>query len=225
MKRLGGCECGGGGGTPRWMSSPIQEVAQYSPLLALARAWRVPFAPFVLSVRSTFTSADTTVLPTQGLENGQGRITQISVCDRLVFEIDQPNSFPGSIFKNESDYYFQMQSGISATINVDGAPRYAVAPFFTPLRTLMDIVSNQAWPMGWILTYTQGINMAFQAEIPLPSLPATIIASYRLWQPYGTDEFVSMSNGQAFTQLFKIYANDAEMTAALNLAQTAPVGR
>src|ERR1700734_388157 len=148
MKRLGGCSCGASsGGTPAWMSAPIQDVAQYSPLLALARAWRVPFAPYVLSVRATFSDADVTVLPTVGLENGQGRITQISVCDRLVFEIDQPESFPGSIFKNERDHYFQMQSGISATINVYGAPRYAVAPFFTPLRTLMDVVSNQAWPM------------------------------------------------------------------------------
>jgi hypothetical protein len=223
---MSGCGCSSGGSAPRWMTAPIQEVAQYSPLLALARAWRVPFAPFVLSCRATFASANVTVLPNVSLENGQGRITQISVVDSLKFSVQQPASFPGNIFKNQSDDEFKQNSGISAKINVDGAPRYAVAPFFTPIETLADVIGNApAWPMGWILTYTQTIQMEFQAEIPLPSLPTTIIASYRLWQPYGTDEFVSMSNGQAFTQLFKLYANDADMTAALNMAQNAPVGR
>jgi hypothetical protein len=212
--------------TPRWMTAPIQEVAQYSPLLALARAWRVPFAPFLLSCRATFSSADVTVLPTVGLENGQGRITQISVVDSLLFSLQQPGSFSGNIFKNQSDNQFKQNSGIQATINVDGAPRYAVAPFFTPLETLEDAIGNAPqFPMGWILTYTQGINMAFQATIPLPSLPTTIIATYRMWQPYGTDEFVSMSNSQAFTELFKIYSGNTEMTAMLNTAQQAPVGR
>lgn len=212
--------------TPRWMTAPIQEVAQYSPLLALARAWKVPFAPFLLSVRATFSSADVTVLPTVSLENGQGRITQISVVDDLIFSILQPTSFPGNIFKNQSDNQFKQNSGIQATINVDGAPRYAVAPFFTPIETLADVIGNAPqFPMGWILTYTQTINMAFQVTIPLPSLPCNIVATFRLWQPYGTDEFVSMSNSQAFTQLYKIYANDPEMTASLNQAQNAPVGR
>jgi hypothetical protein len=67
--------------------------------------------------------------------------------------------------------------------------------------------------------------MEFQATIRLPSLPLTITASFRMWQPYGTDEFVSMSNGQAFNELFSIFASDKEMTAALQLAKNAPVGR
>jgi hypothetical protein len=218
--------CGCNSSAPRWMTAPIQEVAQYSPLLALARAWKVPFAPFVLSCRATFDDADITILPNIAIENGQGRITQISVVDRLIFTIQQPESFPGSVFKNQSDAEFKQNSGISATINIDGAPRYAVAPFFTPLDTLSDVIGNApAFPMGWILTYTQTIMMAFNAEIPLPSLPTTIIASYRMWQPYGTDEFVSMSNSQAFAELMRIYANDTDMTNALLLAKNAPVGR
>jgi len=208
------------------MTAPIQEVAQYSPLLALARAWKVPFAPYILSARATFTSPDVNVKPTVALENGQGRITQISVVDSLKFTFQQPSSFPGNIFKNQSDDEFKQNSGISAKMNVMGAPRYAVAPFFTPLETLADVIGNSpAWPMGWILTYTQSVEFDFQAEVPLPSLPLTVIASLRLWQPYGTDEFVSMSNGQAFKELLAIYAADPEMTAALTTAQAAPVGR
>lgn len=208
------------------MTAPIQEVAQYSPLLALARAWKVPFAPFILSCRATFSSADVTVLPSVALENGQGRITQISVVDDLMFSVLQPASFPGNIFKNQSDTEFKKNSGIQCTLDVDGAPRYAVVPFFTPIETVADVIGNAPqFPMGWILTYTQTVRMAFQASIPLPSLPVMITASLRLWQPYGTDEFVSMSNSQAFQQLYKIYANDSEMTAALAQAQNAPVGR
>jgi len=221
---MSGCGCSSS--APRWMTAPIQEVAQYSPLLALARAWRCPFAPYLLSARATFTDADVTVIPTVSLENGQGRITQISVVDSLKFTFQQPESFPGNIFKNQSDDEFKQNSGISAKMNVMGAPRYAVSPFFTPIETLADAIGNSpAWPMGWILTYTQSVDFDFQAEVPLPSLPLTIIATLRLWQPYGTDDFVSMSNSQAFAQLFKLYANDAEMTAALSMAQSAPVGR
>jgi hypothetical protein len=221
---MSGCCCNSN--APRWMTAPIQEVAQYSPLLALARAWKVPFAPFVLSCRATFTDPDTTVLPNVSLENGQGRITQISVVDSLKFTFQQPQSFPGNIFKNQSDDEFKQNSGISTKINVDGAPRYAVCPFWTPIETAAGVIGNAAaWPMGWILTYTQTIQMEFNAEIPLPSLPTTVIASYRLWQPYGTDEFVSMSNSQAFAELMKIYANDSDMTNALILAKNAPVGR
>ena len=222
---MSGCGCSSGG-SPRWMTAPIQEVAQYSPLLALARAWKVPFAPFVLSARATFTDADVNVLPTVPLENGQGRITQISVVDSLKFTVQQPAAFPGNIFKNQSDDEFKQNSGLSAKMNIMGAPRYAVSPFFTPIDLLADVIGNSpAWPMGWILTYTQSVEFDFQAEIPLPSLPLTIIATLRLWQPYGTDEFVSMSNGQAFKELFNIYKSDADMTAALQVAQNAPVGR
>jgi hypothetical protein len=221
-KTLAGC----GDMTPTWMVAPVQQIAQYSPLLALARAWRVPFAPFVLNIAGTFSDPSVTVLPTVSLQGGQTRLTQLTVMDRMAFEIYQPSSFPGSIFKNQSDVAFKENSGIEATLNVNGAPRYAVAPFFTPIEALCDSVSNApSWPMGWILGNTQSLEMQFQAAIPLPVLPTMVTVTFRMWQPVGTDEFVGMTNGQAFAELFKIYANDPDMIAGLTLAQTAPVGR
>jgi len=223
---IGCASCGSSGGSASagFLTVPIEDAAQWSPQLALARAWKVPWAPYLLSCRATFSDPSITTLPTVSLENGKTRLTQVSIVDRLVFQIDQPNAFDGNVFKPQSDFYFGLQSGIEATLNVDGAPRYAVAPFQTPIRTLAAMVA-EAWPHGWVLGHTQTINMAFFATITLPSLPTTVIATYRMWQPVGTDEFVDMTAGQARAELRKIFNNNAAMMAVLDRADSAPVGR
>jgi hypothetical protein len=212
-----------GGGT--WQTAPIEVVAQYNPQLALIRAWRVPMAPWILNVRATFTDPSVTVIPTVSLENGQGRLQQVSVVDKLDFTIDQPAAFAGNIFKPQSDFYAQGMLGLQAKLNVDGAPRYAVAPFFTPLGALSTFVKSESWPMGWVLTYTQTIVMDFQATIPLPSLPLTVTASLKMWQPVGTDEFVNMNNSTAFAELRKIYKDNSDVIAALDVAQNSGISR
>lgn len=224
-KVLGCASCAGGAmSASNWATAPIGLVAQFSPLLALARAWKIPFAPYLLSVRGTFTDADVTVLPSAALENGQGRIDQITVVDQVVFNINQPTAFAGSIFKTQSDFFFRQQSGIECTLDVDGAPRYGVAPFFTPINAVADMLAED-WPMGWVLTYNQGIRMAFQSTIPLPSLPTTVIATFRMWQGVGADILIGMTVPQAWDRLRTIYAGDADMLAQLDVAQNAPVGR
>jgi len=208
---------GGQAGRPRILGATPQAAAQYSPQLALAIAQGVPFAPYLLNVRSSFTDPATTILQPATLENGQTRIIQPSVCDGMFLHIDAPNNFPGTQLKPFTDWFFTRQSGIQANLYVTGAPRYAVADFPTPIDTLCAMI-NERWPFGWVLGYTQSISMQFFATTPLPPLPVTVTVSFRLWQPAGTDEFISMTSEQAFAGL-------QAMGVDTSAYQNAPVGR
>jgi hypothetical protein len=197
---MGGANVGG------WRCMDLTELAAMSPQLALARAWGVVFAPYVLSAKATFTDPAVSDIPNVGLEGGiadqRATITRVSVVDRLVFEVLQPNAFAGAQLKSVSDYFFRYTTGISATLDVVGAPRYAVAPFFTPIETLAAMV-NEGWPSGWIIEYTQSIKMAFHTDIPLPSLPTKVTATFRMWQPVD-DRFITMTNNTARLELEKL---------------------
>lgn len=217
-----GCDTGGGTGDAWWTSAPIQKVAQFNPILALARARRVPFAPWILPLTATFTSNDPVVIPSSTLANGQGRVDQITIVDSVRYTVDQPNAFAGSIFKAQSDYFFAQQSGLQCKIDVDGAPRYGVVPFFTPLKDALEFIGRK-WPQGWVLTYNQSIRMAFQITTPLPSVPVTVTVSYCMWQGVGADWLVNMTVPAAWAELKRIYANNADMLAALDMAQNSPV--
>jgi len=200
-----------------WRGLTPQAMAQYSPQIALAIAQGCPFAPYLLNVRASFTDSTVTVLAPATLENGNARIDQPSVVDALMLHIDAPNQFPGTQFKPLTDWFYTRQSGIQATLDVTGAPRYSVAPFFTPIDTLATMIT-ESWPFGWVLGHTQGIAMQFQATTPLPPLPVNITISFRLWQPMGTEEFVDMTSMQAFQAL-------AAMGIDVSMYQNAPVAR
>jgi hypothetical protein len=182
------------------MDAGISELAGYSPQIALARAKGVQFAPYLLNCRATFTDTTTTTLNPSSLEGGQGAINQPSIIDRITYEIDAPNSFAGNVFKPEHDFFYQRQSGISATLAVQGAPRYTISPYFTPLSTLLASLS-EGWPCGWVLNYNQTIVMQFQQSIPVESTPTSVIVTFRMWQPVGTDEFQMMTATDARNQL------------------------
>lgn len=198
-----------GAGSPRpgFGGVNIFDLAQYSPQIAYARMKGVQFAPFLLSIRNTFNDS-TPVSQVQSLENGASPIVQPSICDQVVYSVTAPNAFPGSVWKPQYDYYYQRQSGITATLNVTGAPRYAFAEFFTPLDTLLSQFMD-AWPAGWVLGYTQNIQMQFQQTIPVPTTPTNIVVTFRLWQPIGTDDFQMMSAQEARNRLKSEFNIDA----------------
>jgi hypothetical protein len=178
-------------------------VQQYldagSPRLALAKAWGVPLAPYLINVRATFPDVDTLDVPNVGSDV---KIVQDTLVDALVVRVTNDNT-PQNVFQPQSDFFFgSFQSGIEATLDVMGAPRYAVAPKFTPLSTLADTISGVShWPHGWVLTYQQQLFMSFHSRIaPLPFSPVTVICTYRGWVPVG-EAFVQMTNREAFTRL------------------------
>jgi hypothetical protein len=173
-------------------------LAAGSPRLALAKAWGVPLAPYLINVRATFPDVDTTDVPDVGSDV---KIVQDTLIDGLVIRITNDNT-PQNVFQPQSDYFFNFQSGLEATLDVQGAPRYGVAPKFTPLSTLADVVNGNAkWPAGWILTYQQQLFMSFHSRVsPLPFSPLTVVCTYRGWVPVG-EMFVQMTNREAFIRL------------------------
>jgi len=199
MVGLGSSKPVGMGG---WSSSDILAAAQTSPQIALAKARNIPFAPYLLNIANTFTDSTTLTSQPQSFQGGQQRLDQVSVVDSMMFQIDGPQAFIGSQGKAQSDFFYGLQSGITATMEVQGAPRYAVAPFFTPIRTLCAML-NESWPFGWILSNNQTISMQFQQTIPVPTPPVIVTVTFRLWQPLGT-EFVGMSSGEARSALAKM---------------------
>ena len=170
-----------------------------SPRLALAKCLGVPLAPYAINVRATFPDVDTPSVPNVGSDV---KIVQDTLVDALVVRITNDGGGQTNIFQPQSDYFFNFQSGIEATLDVKGAPRYAVADNFTPLSTLADVVNgNSRWPAGWILTYQQQLFMSFNARIaPLPFAPLTVVCTFRTWTPVG-EMFVQMTNREAFQRL------------------------
>lgn len=205
---------GSGGGMGCWRDQSVEQVSEYCPLLALAKAWKRPMNPVVYNIIGSFTSAvPTTTQSVSWQVNGaQTRLSQFAVVDAVMFEIDVPSANAGSVWKPISDFFFGLQSGITAQMLVVGAPQYPVAPdLSTPIRTLCAML-NENWPQGWVLLPSQSIMMQFSTSFALPFLPATVTVSFRMWQPdaspaYCGLDFVGMSNSTAREELCKLGYN------------------
>lgn len=181
---------------------PFAAALNSSPVLAYAWALGLPFVPFILNLRAVF--SDPSSLTTQQLsfEGSDARLNVSSLIDKIGYTIDAPNYNAGLSSKAVDDWYFQMQGGgLQATLQVNGAPRYTVAPFFTPLPQLFSTLED--WPFGWVLEYTQSVIMQFTATQSLPSFPTTVTVSYRMWQPGSGQalDLVGMTNDVALQKL------------------------
>jgi hypothetical protein len=176
-----------------------QYLAAGSPRLALARALGVRFAPYMINVTADFDSTDVVDIPATGSDV---KIVQDTIVDAMVLEVlNQSNTANLTVFQPQSDYFYTFQSGLEATLDVQGAPRYAVADKFTPLKTLCDLVTGTShWPAGWILTYQQQVFMAFNATVTLPFAPIRVTVSFRTRIPTG-ELFVEMTNSEALAFL------------------------
>ncbi len=200
---LGSCGCGGSSSSMApggWRTAAIEEVANYSPVIAYARAKNLPFAPFPINLRASFTDPSVTTLQATSFEGSQERLDATSICDSVEYLITAPTLNQGNSLKYVNDWFFAKQSGIESNLLVQGAPRYSVAPFFTPLSTLLSTV-GQRWPLGWVLEYTQSITMQMIATIPLPALPVNVVVTFRFWQPYSDIEIAGMNNLDALRGL------------------------
>jgi hypothetical protein len=78
-------------------------------------------------------------------------------------------------------------------------PRYAVAPRFTPLTNLAEVVKRQA-KLGWALTWQQAVEMSFTLPFALPEFPTSVIVTFSGRIPQ-SEEFVGMSRMAAIEKL------------------------
>ena len=204
-----------------WRTAPIEEVAMWDPVIALARAMGAQFVPFMINIRTAFVDPSINVTNTVSFEGSNERLNMVSVVDEVTYQIDTPNLNPSNALQAVNAWFYARQSGIQATMIVDGAPRYVVAPFFTPLESLMSSLA-EGWPMGWSLGYTQTVKMQFTATIPIPVLPANITVTLRAWQPSaGNTFFVGMTDPVARSLLQRLGYNcpivNQDALAGLNI--------
>lgn len=174
-------------------------LASGSPRLALARALGVPLAPYLINVRATFPDTTTDIIPDVGSDV---KIVQDTLIDAMLVRIfNKSTTANQNQFQAQSDWYYNWQSGIEAKLDVVGAPRYSVAPTFTPLASLLDAFNGDShWAHGWVLTYQQQLMMNFVPRIVLPFAPLEVVCTFRGWVP--TNEmFVSMTNREAIDKL------------------------
>jgi hypothetical protein len=176
-----------------------------SPRLALARATGQAIVPLVVNVRGTFPTTSTTDIPAVGMQSNQGgvpyRLVQDCLVDGMVARIQNESPTANqNQFQSLSDFFFNFQSSIEATLYLEGQPRYEIASYFTPLSTLCDMFNGNAhYPYGWIIKPTQQLLMRFHSDTPLPTAPLEVIVSFRLWTTVSDGDIPS--NRQAFEHL------------------------
>lgn len=196
--RLGfGCP---GGGDDGQLAEVYAFLAQGSPRLALARARGVPFAPYIVNVRATFPDTSTTLVPDVGSDV---KISQdIHIFEMNVRIFNESSTANQNQFQAQADWYYNFQSGIEATLDVVGAPRYSVAQAFTPLANLMDAFNGTAKKTGrgWILSYQQQLFMSFQAKVTIPTAPIEVVCTFNGEAPV-SQTFTRMDNAQALACL------------------------
>ena len=196
--RVLGLGCGDGGMGPM-AAGVYQMLAAGSPRLALAKAYGIPLAPYIINIRATFPDTTTAVVPDVGSDV---KITQDTLVTEVLVRTQNLSATANqNLFQVQSDYYFNWQSAIEATLDVMGAPRYAVAARFTPVATLADAFNGSGlWPNGWVLTYQQQLKATFQAKVTLPTAPYEVVLTFRAWVPVW-DELVHMTNREALRRL------------------------
>jgi len=193
-----GLGCGDGGMGPL-ATGVYSMLAAGSPRLALAKAMGLQLAPYMVNVRATFPDTATSSVPDVGSDV---KFTQDTLVDTMIYRIENQSATANwNVFQAQSDWYYNFQSSIEATLDVLGAPRYAVAPKFVPLANLADAFNGDSrWGGGWILSYQQQLKMSFNAKVTIPTAPIEVIVSFRCWIPVW-DELVQMTNREAIVRL------------------------
>jgi hypothetical protein len=173
------------------------------PVLALARLVGTPMQPWVFNVRATFDSPDVSTVP--GVLTDDTIITTDTIIDSLMVRISN-DSVPQNVFRPQSDFYTNWQSGIEATLEVTGQPKYNVTADFTPLSTLAEIINPAKWPHAWVLSYTNSVKMNFFARVALANFPTTVVCTFRGFQPVG-QRFTNMTAPKAIEELKALGVN------------------
>lgn len=198
MIQVGAVSMGGSSGSGCSLyGDSLERTAEWCPQLALARLLGVGMVPVTRLCQGQFTAAQPQT--TADMPWSEGRLDQFAIVDRIVFQVDEPGAWPGSMGKAEADFFFGLQSPIAASMVVKGVPGYTVAGSFTPIRLLATLLET-SWPQGWVLNPTESVIMKCSATtFALPSLPCSISVAFRMWSPDGsTQDFINMDRGCAW---------------------------
>lgn len=218
LKGLGGVPgktAGGGGkgmGYPssrRGVPNTYDFLEMGSPRLALARALGVPFAPWLINLSATFTTAGPAVIPDVSSDTKIIQDVYVeAVVGRVLSQVTIENQFD-----TLSGFFGNAQNPFELKLFVQGAPRYDVIPKYTMLSTAIDTLSAASEFHDWVLTYDQNLEMSIQTTYALPvdQLPIKVQITFRTRGPIG-EAFSRMTNEEALERLkceFGIEACDA----------------
>jgi hypothetical protein len=168
-----------GASMPLPSAAGILDMAFWNPRCALGIILGIPRVPIVMNVPVTFNSPATNATPLAGALDTT--ITQETWIQRINYSIIQPNSFPGNVFKAQSDYYFKFSSGINVQLEINSGPRYVTNINPTPLEDIADLIAEN-WPSGWPLFCEQSVKAFFTLTQPPPSVPLIVTLSFLGWQ-------------------------------------------
>src|SRR5271165_1705209 len=143
-----------------------------SPRLALARAMCVPFQPTFSNVRAVFSDDSVTMIPNTAADQQYSQDTEITDVEWIIQNESQTAN--SNLFQAQSDSFYTLQSGISATLQLGKAPFYGVSPQFTPLKNLVKGLRRVIKDHGWTLGKTQQITMSFNADVAIPYAPLEV---------------------------------------------------
>lgn len=175
------------GGSVDWWTKDIYYWLRLGyPKLALACAQGIPLVPYIVNIKTTFDNPDRNLNPEVGSDV---KIVADTIVDQMVFQVTT-DKVPQNVFENQSRANAMLVNGIEAKLNVVGMPRPSIAPRFTPLPNLANVVSHTfSWPHGiWVLTYQQQLQVDFLARIQLADFPTTVTLTFRCFTPQ-TDKY------------------------------------
>jgi hypothetical protein len=168
-----------GASMPLPSAAGILDMAYWNPRAALGIILGIPRVPIVMNAVGNITSPGTNQVPVIGALDTT--ITVETWIQRMNYSIIQPNSFPGSVWKPQHDFYFKFSSGINVQAEINSGPRYVTNIEPTPIEDFADLLACN-WPSGWPLFCEQSLRVFFSLSQPMPSVPVIVTLSFLGWQ-------------------------------------------
>jgi hypothetical protein len=144
----------------------IQDLAIMDPIAAYGIVLGIPRIPISINASGSFSTAALDTPIDAGLDT---TIAQRTWIDNMQYSVQQPNVFPGNIFKTLYDACLRQVPGIGIQCIVHSGPKYLVSLEYTPLENFVNLISSR-WVSGWPLYKQQNIEVSF---ILLQGYPAT----------------------------------------------------
>jgi len=159
----------------------IADLIFTAPRLAYGMIIGARRAPFVIDIPIQFSSSTVNAPPV--VQSFQNNVSLDTLIERVTYNLDQPNTFPGSPFR--SLYFNQLKqsgaTGVGIQMDVYGSPRFTVSLDFVDLGNLFDVLAF-TWPAGFELPKQSNVKLsAILTQTPI-SVPFNILVTFAGWQ-------------------------------------------
>jgi len=159
----------------------IADLILTTPRLAYGMIIGARRAPFVIDIPIQFSSSTVNAPPV--VQSFQNNVSLDTLIERVTYNLDQPNTFPGSPFR--SLYFNQLKqsgaTGVGIQMDVYGSPRFTVSLDFVDLGNLFDVLAF-TWPAGFELPKQSNVKLsAILTQTPI-SVPFNILVTFAGWQ-------------------------------------------